>query len=113
VAQKKRDDGATRAGVVDSPAGHSPETDDGEEKTQPVHTIRMRNVRAAIWQNARDDGTVWYATTISRSYRAEDGSWHTSESFTGPDLLIRAEVSRQAFLWIVAASQGQGRDVPF
>jgi hypothetical protein len=113
VAQKKRDDSETRAGAVSNPARESPETEDGEEKTQPVHTIRMRNVRAAIWQNARDDGSVWYATTISRSYRTDDGSWHTTDSFTGTDLLILAEVSRQAFLWIVQATQGQGQNVPF
>jgi hypothetical protein len=113
VVQKKSYDSEPRAGVVDNPAGDSIETENGEEKTQPVHSIRMRNVRAAIWQNARDDGSVWYATTVSRSYRTNDGSWHTTDSFIGPDLLILAEVSRQAFLWIVAATQGQGRDVPF
>src|SRR4051794_9975660 len=37
------------------------------EKAQPVHTIRLRNVRAAIWQNARADGTSWYTVTYSRS----------------------------------------------
>jgi hypothetical protein len=113
VAQKKPDDRQTRSAVVDNPTGDSTETENGEEKTQPVHKYRARNVCAAIWKNVREDGTVWYAVTVSRSYRTEDGSWHTTDSFTGPDLLILAEVSRQAFLWIVAATQGQGRDVPF
>jgi hypothetical protein len=109
--QKKQDDGGRRPGVVNNPAGHSTESDNGEEKTQPAHQIRIRNVRAAIWQNVRDDGSVWYATTVSRSYRTDDGSWHTTDSFAALDLLILAEVSRQAFLWIVAATQGQ--NVPF
>jgi hypothetical protein len=96
--------------VVDNPSGESPATETGEERVQPVHQIRIRNVRAAIWQNARADGTTWYAVTVSRSYRTEDGSWHTSDSFTGPDLLILSEVARQAFLWIVSTTQS---DVPF
>ena len=77
------------------------------EKAQPVHTIRLRNVRAAIWQNARADGTPWYTVTYSRSYRGEDGNWHSTDSFAAMDSLLLAEVSRLAFHWIVQTTQSE------
>jgi hypothetical protein len=77
------------------------------ERTQPIHTIRLRNVRAAIWQNARADGTPWYTVTYSRNYRDEGGNWHSTDSFAAMDSLLLAEVSRQAFLWIVATTQNE------
>jgi hypothetical protein len=83
------------------------DTTGAEEKVQPAHVVKLRNVRIAIWANARADGSVWYSCSPSRSYRAEDGSWHTSENFGVQDLLILAEASRLAFNWIVATTQGE------
>ena len=82
----------------------------GEEKTQPVHKIRIRNVTGAIWQNARQDGTTYYTFTASRSYRDEQGNWHSTSSFGAPDGFILAEVARQCALHIVGLTQG---DTPF
>src|SRR4051812_41227893 len=81
VAKRKKDLGepevngtaVVRGTSADLPAPEPPPT----EKAQPVHTIRMRNVRAAIWANPRPDGSVWYAVTYSRSYKGEDGNWHS------------------------------------
>src|SRR5688572_9420629 len=84
-----------------------PEAAPPTEKAQPVHTIRMRNVRAAVWANSRPDSSVWYAVTFSRSYRDEGGQWHSTDSFGGADLLILAEVSRAAFAYVIAATQGE------
>jgi hypothetical protein len=92
--------------VTDIPAGDPNDANNLEEKTPPAHTVRIRNVRAAIWENARPDGTVWYSSTFSRTYRSADGKWHSTESFGGNDLLTLAEVARAAFLWMEAATQG-------
>jgi hypothetical protein len=77
------------------------------EKSQPIHQIRLRNVRAAIWQNSRPDGQPWYAVTYSRTYRDEQGNWHTTDSYSGTDLLLLAEVSRLAFLWVIQTTQSE------
>jgi hypothetical protein len=105
---KRKPDGTANGAVADPPLEPlRPEAAPPTEKAQPIHTIRMRNVRAAIWQNARPDGTPWHAVTFSRSYRDEGGNWHSTDSFSGPDLLIIAEVSRAAFAYIIAATQGE------
>jgi hypothetical protein len=102
---KKKPDGPNGA-VTDPPLEPLPQAPP-TEKTQPVHTIRMRNIRAAIWANFRPDNSVWYTVTYSRSYRDEGGNWHSTDSFAAMDSLLLAEVSRQAFLWIVATTQNE------
>jgi hypothetical protein len=106
MARKRNGASAATAAAppVDNPQGDSAATSNGEEKRQPFHRIRMRNVSAAIWQNRSERGP-WYSVTFSRSYRDAQNNWHTSESFGGPDLPILAEVARAAFLWIVNATQ--------
>ena len=93
-----------RAAVVDNPNGDTASSQTGEEKRQPFHRIRYRNITAAIWQNAGERG-AWFSVTFSRSYRDQQNNWHTAESFSGPDLLILAEVARAAFAWIVQTTQ--------
>lgn len=90
--------------VVDNPQGDTHVNNNGVEKPQPVHRIRMRNVSCAIWRNEGAHGP-WYTTTMSRSYRDEKGDWHTSQNFSAIDLLILAEVARAAFAWVVMTSQ--------
>ena len=60
---------------------------------------RLRNVRAAVWAN-RNDGGTYYTVTFSRSYRDQEGNWHTTESFGRDDLLLLAKVADVAHTWI-------------
>lgn len=110
----RRKNGGAEA-AVDNPKGDTPASETGEERRQPIHKIRMRNITAAIWQNQSERGP-WYSVTISRSYRDAENNWHTTESFSGPDLLIVAEVARTSFHWIVHTTQnrsdGQGLAQP-
>lgn len=115
-------------GVVDSPKGDTPHDNNGQERVPPAHRVRLRNCSAAIWKNEGERGP-WYAVTFSRSYRDQSGNWHSSDNFAGPDLLLLAEVARQAFLWICHTTQtigtsngsngtqngngGGGDDIPF
>lgn len=85
-----------------------PPRESGDDKQRPVHKVRLRSVTAAVWQNQSDRGP-WYSVTVSRSYRDDAGNWHTAENYSGGDLLLLAEVSRLAFLWIERTGQAQPR----
>lgn len=106
MARRKKDD-------VNGTVATEPSADENpplEEKNQPVHVVRIRSVRAAVWANPRPDGSVWHSVTFSRSYRDGDGNWHSTDSFGANDLLMLGEAARQAFNWIIASTQG---DTPF
>jgi len=108
MARRKREEVNGEAAATE--VADQPQTDDytgGEEKSQPVHKIRIRNVSGAIWQNARQDGTTYLTFTVSRTYRDEGHNWHSTGSFGAPDGFLLAEVARQCALWIVATTQGE------
>lgn len=107
MAQQKRN-GERGTPSAAAPQPEPPAQEAGEEKRQPVHRIRLRTVTAAVWQNQSERGP-WYSVTVSRSYRDNDGTWHTAENYAGTDLLLLAEVSRLAFLWIEKTVQSQNR----
>lgn len=112
MARRKRDevDGEVNGvAVADQPQAAN-DVNGAEEKAQPLHKIRIRNVTGAIWQNARQDGTAYLTFTVSRSYRDDQGYWHSTGSFGAPDGFLLAEVARQCALWIVAQTQGE---IPF
>lgn len=69
---------------------------------QPVHEIRIGLVKAAVWQNESADGAkVWYKATFSKLYFDDAQSeWRSVKNFDMTDLLVLAEVARQAALWI-------------
>jgi len=69
-----------------------------QEKKKPVHTIRISNVEAAIWENDSEKGT-FHAVTVSRKYRKDDAV-RNSDSFSGIDLLVLAKVSDLAHTWV-------------
>jgi len=52
-------------------------------------------VRAAIWQNATEKGTR-YNVTFSKLYLDKEQNWKDTTSFGKEDLLLLAEVARQA-----------------
>jgi hypothetical protein len=70
--------------------------------SRPVHTIRYRAVRAAIWRNVIDNGNASravYNVTFSRSYKDGD-TWKESHSFGRDDLLLLAKLANDAHTWI-------------
>jgi hypothetical protein len=69
-----------------------PESDPAPPRTQPVHVVRLRNIRAAIWQNDTEFGTR-HNVTVSRLYKDDQ------------------QVIDNAHTWI--CRQVQGQDVPF
>jgi len=72
---------------------------------QPLHELRINNVKAAIWENETDAG-VRYNATFRRIYKDGD-AWRSSESFGRDDLLALAKVADLAHSWICNASTGK------
>jgi len=65
----------------------------------PVHTVRYGAVKAVVWENQTQHGTM-HNVTVSRSYRDEQGEWQESSSFGGDDLLPLAKALDAAHSWI-------------
>jgi len=65
----------------------------------PVHEVRIKQIRAVVWENDSDEQGRWFSVTISRSYKQGE-EWKTATSFGRDDLLVVAECARLAWLWI-------------
>jgi len=76
------------------------------EKNKPVHEIRMGRIKATIWHNETEGGSSRHNVQIRRIYK--DGEeWKQSDSFGRDDLLLVAEVTKQAALWIFQRAQDE------
>jgi hypothetical protein len=80
-------------------------------KDRPVKVIRIKNIRANIWANRLEGGSILYNTTIDRLWKEADetdgsgrvvkeGQWQHSESFGKDDLLLVAKIADLAHTWI-------------
>jgi hypothetical protein len=59
------------------------------------------NIKATIWQNASENGP-FFATTFSRPFKDQSGSWRNGTSFGLNDLEALVTVAHQAKEWIAA-----------
>jgi hypothetical protein len=80
------------------------------EKSVPVHSIRLRHIRASIWKNKTKTGPQ-YAVTVRRFW-CNAGQWQYSNTFNRDDLLVVGEILRQCFTWICEIEQSQEKNVP-
>ncbi|GIW88236.1 MAG: hypothetical protein KatS3mg108_2560 [Isosphaeraceae bacterium] len=80
------------------------------DRNRPVHSVRLRNIRAAIWSNEGEQGTR-YNATFCRLYKDNEGFWRSTDSFGRDDLLLLAKVADMAHSWIAEAMQAH--DQPF
>ncbi len=67
-------------------------------KNRPVHEVRLGRIKAAIWENATQNGSR-HNVTVSRLYKDED-QWKDSTSFGRDDLPLVAKVVDMAHSWI-------------
>lgn len=67
-----------------------------KKNNEPVDRVRIGRIEAAIWKNRGENG-AWHSVTLSRSYKDKDGELQSTESISGTDLLLAAEVMRTAF----------------
>ena len=93
-------------------------------KDRPVKVIRIRNLRANIWANRLDNGTVVHNCTVDRLWKEDDqvdaqgevlkpGEWKQSTSFGKDDLLLLAKISDLAHTWIYRNLQDDRREQSF
>ncbi len=69
-----------------------------QDKARPVHEIRLGRIRAAVWENATQNGTR-HNVTVSRLYKDGD-KWKDSSSFGREDLPLVMKVLDIAHTWI-------------
>lgn len=72
----------------------------GDKPRKPIQVIRISTLSASIWENDGDNGK-WHSVTLQRSYKGKGGEWEYSESLNRNDLLVAAELLRQAFVAII------------
>jgi len=75
---------------------------------QPAHKIRYGVLQVTIWRNTSDKGT-WYSAVPARSYKQGDDIWKQTDSLGEEDMLIMAELLRQAFAWIARQKQADSK----
>jgi hypothetical protein len=66
---------------------------------KPAHSVRYRNLKAAIWRNDGQSGP-FYSVTFSRSYRDGQDAWHDVNSFNANDLPMLAKLANDCHSWI-------------
>ena len=69
------------------------------EANRPVHTIRHGRIKATIWGNQTQKGTM-YNVTFTRSYQDDQQNWFDTQSFGVSDLLTVAKAASDAHSWI-------------
>lgn len=74
------------------------------QNQKPVCVIRVQSVKATIWREESESG-VYYSTSISRTYRRDDGSYGDSSRFSHMELLAAACVAQKASDYIGAFAE--------
>jgi hypothetical protein len=80
------------------------ETEDTDMAKKPVHEVRLGRIKAAIWENEAQNGSL-YNVTFSRLYKDEADQWSDSTSFGRDDLPLLAKVADMAHTWIFQQKQ--------
>ncbi len=74
-------------------------------KAKPVHEIRLGRIKAAIWRNETQNGSM-FNVTISRLWK-DGAQWRDSTSFGRDDLPLVAKVADVVHTWIFTQNQDQ------
>lgn len=64
---------------------------------KPVRKINRFPVQAAIWANPGKEGRTNYSVTVVKRYKADDGQYKDTPTLFASDLLVMAEVLREAW----------------
>jgi hypothetical protein len=74
-------------------------------KVKPVHEIRLGRIKAAVWENETQNGSM-HNVTFSRLYKVGT-QWKDSGSFGRDDLPLLAKVADRVHSWIFDQSHEQ------
>lgn len=66
---------------------------------KPATTLRCGGIKASIWMNTGEKGTL-YNTTFARPFKDAEGQWKDSASFGPSDLEAITVLAAQAKQWI-------------
>ena len=66
-----------------------------------ANTLRCGSIKATIWQNVSEK-CPFFATTFSRPFNDQSGTWRNGTSFSLSDLEALLTVAREAKEWISA-----------
>lgn len=70
-----------------------------EAQPQPAYGRWLGNIRVSVWANKKENGEVWFNTTITRSYH--DGKeWQDATGFSHSDLPVVVVAACMAYFWI-------------
>ena len=71
---------------------------------KPIETIRIGNIRAAVWENQSEEGRTYHSVSVTRSYK--DGEDWKGTTVFGRDDLPRVELaSRKAYEYIYLGAE--------
>jgi len=77
---------------------------------QPAATLKDGAIRVTIWANETPDN-MFYAATIERSYKDNNGKWQTSNQLTGTDILKGSRLLAKAYDESVRLKQNANKSV--
>lgn len=81
-----------------------------QEKTRPVHEIRLGRIHAALWESSTEKGKR-HNVTLTRLYN--DGEqWKDSSSFGREDLPLVIKVLDLAHTWIYEHPSSGNSEAP-
>jgi hypothetical protein len=83
-----------------SSAARAPKGTAAPEANRPVHTIRYRGIKAAIWRNESPEKGAFYSVTLSRSWQDDAQVWHDASNFGFNDLTTLAKAATDCHTWI-------------
>jgi hypothetical protein len=70
-----------------------------EKKEKPVFERQFGNIHVSVWRNEKENGAVWYNTTIVRKYH-DGNKWQDATSFSRDDLPTVVIAACTAYFWI-------------
>jgi hypothetical protein len=77
------------------------------KKAKPVQEIRIGRLKAAIWANETEGGSIRHNVTFSRLFKLENEEWQDSSSFGRDDLLLLGKLADRVHSWIYKQTQEQ------
>jgi hypothetical protein len=77
----------------------APQTRNAAGARQPVKTLRLGRIKAAVWEN-ESDSKKFFNVTFARTYRDEAQNFHDTDSFGRDDLPLVAKLADQAHTFI-------------
>lgn len=71
----------------------------------PVFRTQLGLVKGAVFQQQSDNGTIWYSTKITSSYKDNQGNWQDGSSFNTDQLASVEKVAERCRNWVMSATE--------